>query len=294
MLIQSVCYTKVPLGVFKVNRVDLVWHGRRANLVFDHLELEVVQGNVLPHVTSKICEDGVDSLKGVEEGAHVVIVLNLRGELHPCDTQPFAEFVGERDPVNVRVRNMMRVELTSSPTKLCCEFYLRDVLELLFKAFHKNHQLLANTCRCRSLTMRPSQHWNVSPLVCQSSERLQDLVGKRWKHDALHSVAKRHWDGCVVDILGRQREMQKLFVVLPTILVKLVLQEVLHSFHVMVGNSLLSFDNLRISQTEISEDSTQLRKIRMVKSLELRQRDFTQSDEVLNLNKHAILDQTEL
>ena len=41
----------------------LVWHRRRSDLILDHLELEVVHGHILPHISAEVDQDGVDALQ---------------------------------------------------------------------------------------------------------------------------------------------------------------------------------------------------------------------------------------
>ncbi len=70
--------------------------------------------------------------------------------------------------------------------------------------------------------------------------------------------------------------------------VNLLLDEVLHSFHVVVGHLLNILDTLGISLCEVAVDVTQRFKKVMVKISQLRQGQFTQRDEILNLNTHPI------
>ena len=59
MIEQGVCHAEVAFGIFKIDRIDLVRHSRRANLVLCDLLLEIAQRDVSPEVPTQVDQDRV-------------------------------------------------------------------------------------------------------------------------------------------------------------------------------------------------------------------------------------------
>src|SRR6056297_144586 len=77
MLKNGIGQTKVSFGIFKIDGVYFVWHGRRAYFsLFDFL-LKIIHGNVGPHISIQIDQNGIDALEAIEQSRHVVVMLNL-------------------------------------------------------------------------------------------------------------------------------------------------------------------------------------------------------------------------
>mmetsp|Transcript_134345 Transcript_134345/g.299523 ORF Transcript_134345/g.299523 Transcript_134345/m.299523 type:complete len:221 (-) Transcript_134345:843-1505(-) len=83
MLQDCVRHPQVALGVLKVDGIHLVRHSARPHLSGDDLLLEVLIRHIHPHVLAHVEEDSIDPLHSVEDGTHVVVVLDLRGVLLP-------------------------------------------------------------------------------------------------------------------------------------------------------------------------------------------------------------------
>jgi hypothetical protein len=61
VLKQGIGQAQVAFGVFKVNRIDFVRHGRRANLTGLESLLEITQRHIAPNVTRQIDQDSIGS-----------------------------------------------------------------------------------------------------------------------------------------------------------------------------------------------------------------------------------------
>ena len=86
--------------------------------------------------------------------------------------------------------------------------------------------------------------------------------------------------------------MDKLLIMLKTAHgVKLLLDEVFHSLHVVIGHLLDVLHPLCISRCKLTIDVTQLVEACMIDILQLRQRQFTKSDEILDFHTYAIPDE---
>src|SRR5690606_15182644 len=67
MLEQRVGDAQVAFGIFEVDRVDLVRHGRGADFACDGALLEVTQGDVAPDVAVEVDEDRVVTCDRIEQ-----------------------------------------------------------------------------------------------------------------------------------------------------------------------------------------------------------------------------------
>jgi hypothetical protein len=70
---------EVAFGVLEVDRVDLVRHGRGADLARDGALLEIAERDVAPEVAREVDQDGVEAREGVEQLRHVIMGLDLGG-----------------------------------------------------------------------------------------------------------------------------------------------------------------------------------------------------------------------
>ena len=77
MLEHGVGQTQIAFRIFKVNGVDLVRHGGRANLTRFQALLEIAQAHIAPNVARQINQDGVGARNGVKQLGHVIVRLNL-------------------------------------------------------------------------------------------------------------------------------------------------------------------------------------------------------------------------
>ena len=81
MFEKRIGQTNVAFGVFEIDWVYFVRHGRRANFTRLDLLLEVVHGDVGPHVAIEVEENVVDALHAIKNSSQLVVVFNLGGGL---------------------------------------------------------------------------------------------------------------------------------------------------------------------------------------------------------------------
>ncbi len=72
---------KIAFGIFKINRVYFMRHGRRAYFSFFCFLFKIFHGNIGPDIPAKINQDIIDPFHAVKMCGQVIIVFDLRGEL---------------------------------------------------------------------------------------------------------------------------------------------------------------------------------------------------------------------
>ena len=87
MLENRVSDTEVAFGVFKINRIDFMWHRGRTNLAGNGTLLEVAKRNVTPDVPIKIDQDGVKAGDCIKQFSNIIMRFNLRGVRVPAQAQ---------------------------------------------------------------------------------------------------------------------------------------------------------------------------------------------------------------
>ena len=86
MGIQGVGNTEITLGILKIDRIDLVRHGRGTHFTGNGFLLEVTERNIGPEITAKIYQHGIKTGQRIKLLGHVVMGFDLRGigiELKP-------------------------------------------------------------------------------------------------------------------------------------------------------------------------------------------------------------------
>src|SRR5690606_11398306 len=101
VLEQGVGDTEVAFGGLEIDRVDLVRHGRTADLAGDHRLPEVAQRDVAPDVAAQVDRDGADALVRVAQFGDVVVRFDLGGVGVELQSQRLDETACERGPVHV-------------------------------------------------------------------------------------------------------------------------------------------------------------------------------------------------
>lgn len=71
---------RFPSAIFEINRIDLVWHRRGADLARLRALAEVADRDIPPDIARRIDEDSVDACQRVEILGHPVMRLDLSGE----------------------------------------------------------------------------------------------------------------------------------------------------------------------------------------------------------------------
>ena len=87
MLENRIGDTEVAFRVFKINRIDFMWHRRRADFTSNRTLLEVAKRNVTPDVPIKIDQDGVKAGDCIKQFSNIIMRFNLRGVRVPAQAQ---------------------------------------------------------------------------------------------------------------------------------------------------------------------------------------------------------------
>eukprot|EP00754_Rhynchopus_humris_P038012 Rhum_TRINITY_DN20712_c0_g1::Rhum_TRINITY_DN20712_c0_g1_i1::g.171949::m.171949 len=292
VLEDGVGHAQVALGVLKVDGVDLVRHGAAADLARDDLLLEVLVRDVRPDVAGKVDQDRVDALDAVEDGTHVVVVLNLRRVLLPLQTQRvLAEVVRELLPVHVREGCEVRVHVARRSTELARLRHRLQQGQLPLDALDEHLHLLRHVRGRRGLAVGARQHGEV-PLVKRLAQLRKELLDGRVVL-LLQGVLDQQRNGGVVDVLRREGKVDPLLVVLQTDGVHGVLQEVLDGLDVVVRRLLRRLDLRGALHVEVLDQQAQGVQLGVRDVLAVRD-GAHQLRKVLDFDMRAVLDEPEL
>ena len=246
-------------------------HGRRTYLTLFDLLLEILHRDVLPEVPVEVDDDCIDAAQRVEQRGQVVVVGDLGRPRLPLDTESlFQETVPEGGPVDVRIGKVMGIEVTRGTTEFTAHRHGLEQFDLFFETIAEYPYLFSQAGgRCR-LAVRLGQHGNIFPLLGIMVNQRQHLVEHR--HVA---VVQRLFDQQghrgVVDILRREPEVNKLLVGFEVQRVEFLLDEILDSLHVVVGNRLNRLHPSGIGLGKVLIDSPQLGEEVVVYPRKLRQ-----------------------
>ena len=286
---DGICHAKIALGILEVDGVHLVGHSAGTNFASLHLLTEILHGDVLPEVAVQIDDDGVDALHGIEHACQAVVVGNLCGPLLTLQAQLLTdETVAECTPVILGICHIVGVVVAGGATELGGHGLCLQCCQLALQTVHKHHHLLAHTGgRCR-LAVGLGKHGNVLPLLGIGTQLCYQLLYLGIVN-LLQSLLDAEGHTGIVDILTGETEMDELLVGIQTAnLVELFLDEILHGLYVVVSNALYVLHALGISLGEVAVNVAQSL-CRCGKTLQLGQRQFAQSDEILNLYSYAVL-----
>ncbi|KAF1023298.1 MAG: hypothetical protein GAK37_03259 [Pseudomonas sp.] len=252
VLEQCVGDAQVAFGVFEVDRVDLVRHGRRTDFASDGALLEVAQGDVAPDIAIEVDQDGVEARNGVEQLGDVVVRLDLRGVRVEGQAQfVFDEGAGVFFPVDLRVGRQVGVIVAHGAVDLAQQRYGRHLSDLALQAVHHVGQLFAQGGRRSRLAVGARQHRHFGKAQGQLADGVGGLAHQR-QHYVITAFAQHQGVGQVVDVLagaGKVNELADLGQFRQ--LGGLFLEQVLNGFYVMVGGALDLFDTLGVLQSKV-------------------------------------------
>ena len=263
VLEQRIGQAQIAFGVFEVNGVDLVGHGRRTNLTGLELLLEVAQRHIAPDVTREVDQNGVGTGHGVKELGHVVVRLDLdrvglEGQAQALGLGRLDHVLGERFPVELRPGRQVGVVVAHSAVHLAQNLDVGDVVHSLLQAHQHVGNFLAHGGRGCCLAVGAAEHGHVGKLVCHFAQLQHDAV-QRWHQH--HVAAHTDLQGMagVVDVFAGAGKVHELssFLQLRTA-VKLGLDPVLHGFHVVVGGLLDLLDRRSIGLGEVGNQAMQV------------------------------------
>ena len=186
---------------------------------------------------------------------------------------------------------MVSIEAPGGAAELGREGHGFELGDGVVQALHEDGQLLAEGDRAGRLAVGAGEHRHVLPRFGQGLQVFPGGLQQREQHirGRLHHGQR---DGRVVDVLGGQAEMDELGAVLEAEGGQLVLDEVLHRLHIVVGGPFNVLDRLRIGFAKGHIDVAQSVHLRLGQGRQLRQADAVQGNEVLDLDPDPVLDQT--
>src|SRR5262245_59024938 len=106
---QRVGEAQIALGVLEVDRIDLVWHGGRADLTGLGALSEIAQRDIRPQVAVETNQHSVRRSISVEQFGQAVMRLDLCRVGVELETERLDEAACEPVPVDVRIGGEVRV-----------------------------------------------------------------------------------------------------------------------------------------------------------------------------------------
>ena len=186
---------------------------------------------------------------------------------------------------------MMSIETSRSTTELSHRLNILQKVNLTFQTLYKNLKLLTQACRRCRLAMSVRQHRDILPLLCKRVYLVQQLI-QRWQIDISQSLLQQKWSCSVIDILRSKTKVHKLTVLVQAQSLQFLLQEILHSLHVVVGDALNLLNVESIFHRELGVKLAQLIISRLGNTCQLWQWNLAQSDKILNLDTHTVANQS--
>ena len=243
-------------------------HCRRTHFTCLDLLLEIFHRHIHPEVSVEVDDDGIDTLHRVEDGTQIVVVADLSGPLLTFQAQLLAdELVAESLPVVLRISDVMRIVVARRTTKLGCNLAGLQLVQLLRQTIDIHHHLLTQTCGRSGLSVCLGQHWDILPLI-GILLKLSDEFLHLWIVHLVECILNAEWHRRIVDILTGQAKMNEFLVIFKVAnFVEFLLDEVLHSLHVVIGHLLDVLHTLRISLREVAIDVAQTFEEALVEAL---------------------------
>src|SRR5690554_6838594 len=168
--------SQVALGVFEVDGIDLVGHGRRADFAFHGFLLEVAQRDIAPDVAIEINQDGVEAADGIEKLGNVVVGFDLGGVGVKGKRNAFDESTGVALRVHFGVGGQVGVVVAHCAVDLAQYFDAFNLLELALQAIGDVRHLLAQGSGAGGLAVGARQHGQGRVLVSQLGDGVDNVV----------------------------------------------------------------------------------------------------------------------
>ena len=176
-------------------------HGTGAHFACLDFLFEIFHRNILPEISVKVDDDGLDAAHGIENGGEVVVVADLRGELFAFDAEfVFQEVVGKGDPVTFGICHVMSVEVAGGSAELSGERNVFQESDLLFETIDIDLDLLSESCGGSRLPVCSCQHGDIFPFLRSVFECPDEFFQLR-KIDLFGGFFEHEGEGCVVDVL---------------------------------------------------------------------------------------------
>ena len=268
-------------------------HCTRTYLASLNLLLEVFHRDIHPEVTIQVNDNGIDATHSIKDSTQPVVVRNLGSPLLTLQSQFLADkLIAELAPIILGISYMVSIIVTRSATKLSGNRRILQSAQLLFQTIDINHDFLAQTSRRSRLSVGLGQHGHILPLLSIVVQLLYQFFHHRIVHLLQCLLDRKRYAG-IVDVLWCQAKVDELLVFLKVAnLIQLFLDKILYGLHVVVGRFLYLLHTGSILLCEVTIDISKRFKQVMVKILQLRQREFTKRDEILDLHTYSVANQS--
>src|SRR5690554_2161643 len=248
---------QVAFGVFEVDGVHLVGHGRGANFAGHRLLLEVTQRDVAPDVPVQVDQDGVEAGNGIIQLGDVVVGLDLGSVRVPVQAQALDEFFGVGGPVYIRIGRQVGVVVAHGAVDLAHDFHFTNLHQLTAQAVNHVGQFLAHGRGRGGLAMGAGQHRLFGVFLGQFSQ-LVDHLFHAWQQAMVQAFAQHQGVGQVVDVFGGAGEVYEFgHCVQLGHVCDLFFDQVFDRFHVVIGGAFDFLDALGIGQAEFADQLVQ-------------------------------------
>src|SRR5690606_24271835 len=244
--------TQVAFGVFEVDRVDLVRHGRGANLASDGLLLEVAQGDITPDVPVEIDQDGIEPGHSVIQLGDIIVRLDLRSVGVEGQAEGlFDELPGVGLPIQLRVGRQVGIVIAYRAVDLAQQGNILHLADLPLEAVNHVGQFLAQGSRRGRLTVGARQHGHVGKHDRQRADLISQAAHQR-QYYLVPTTAQHQGVGEVVDVLGSAGKVDEFIDLLQLGQGRnLLLEQIFHRLDVVIGGPLDFLDALGVAQLEV-------------------------------------------
>ena len=254
MLQHGVRQAQVAFGVFEVDWVHFVRHGGRADFTGDGFLLEVVQGDVAPHVTIEVDQDGVEARDAVKQFGDIVVRLNLRGVRVPLNAQRGHELFAELVPVHFRVSGDVGVIVTDRAVDFAEDFNLLQLTVLALHTVRDVRHLFTHRGWGGRLAVGTGEQRNVAVFHGQRFYRVDDFTPVR-QHHLFTRGGEHQRVRQVVDVFRGTGEVNELrHGMQRRDAFHFLFQEVLNRFHVVVGGAFDGFNARGVLFAKLGND----------------------------------------
>ncbi len=243
---------QVAFGVFEVDRVDLVRHGRGADFTRNGLLFEVAEGDIGPDIAIKVDQNGIEARDCIEQLGDVVVRLDLGGVRVELQAQGLLdELLGVGFPVDCRIGGQVGVVVADRTIDLAQQRNALDLGNLALQTVNHVGQLLAEGGRGGRLTVGAREHGHVGVLLGERADGVGYLAHQR-QDDLIAAAAQHQRVGQVVDVLGGAGKVDELADLLEFVqLFGLLLEQVLNGLDVVIGGALDFLDALCVRQVKV-------------------------------------------
>ena len=249
---------KVAFCILEVDRIDLVRHGRAADLAFLELLLEVAERHVHPDVAAGVEQHRVGAGDGVVQLGHRIVRLDLDGVGIERQAERLDELPGERLPVEIRIGGAMRVVVAHRAVELGQQFDPGDAAARAQQARGDVGHLLAERGRTGRLAVGARKHGRIGEVVRQFAQSRDDFV-EGWQQHAGTRFGQHQRMRRVVDVFRGAGEVDELRDLHHFgVVAESLLEPVLHRLDVMVRARLDRLDLVGIDHREVGNHFGQL------------------------------------